>query len=271
MNEKSVEVQPFFRPLGEDPQGRERFRANPTTVGPWRPDSQHGGPPAALLARAIELLPAAQGMLLARFTMELLRPVPVAEVATTARVVRPGRRVAFAESTLYDAPAGQPIALAQAWLLPGHRDGPGSPTPPATGPDQHCSLAGARGWGGGYIDAMEWRWVSGDAYGLGPGAAWMRSPDLVEGEPITPVQRVLAGVDSASGISGCLDTSHWAFLNTELTVHLLRPPEGEWVLVDAETTLSDGSAGLATSTISDIRGVVGRSAQTLLVQQLPER
>jgi hypothetical protein len=34
--------------------GRETFDALPTTAPPWGPDSQHGGPPAALMARAIE-------------------------------------------------------------------------------------------------------------------------------------------------------------------------------------------------------------------------
>ena len=64
-----------------------------------------------------------------------------------------------------------------------------------------------------------------------------------------------------------LDPREWAFLNTELTVHVLRPPEGEWLLLDAETTLSTGSVGLATADIFDRRGLVARSNQALLVVQ----
>jgi hypothetical protein len=95
----------------------------------------------------------------------------------------------------------------------------------------------------------------------------MRPPGLVEGEPISPVQRLLACVDSASGASASLDMRTWGFLNTELTVHLLRPPVGDWVCLDAETTFGGGAVGLATSDVHDERGLVARSAQALLVQQ----
>jgi acyl-CoA thioesterase len=95
----------------------------------------------------------------------------------------------------------------------------------------------------------------------------MRTPDLVAGEPITPLQRLLACADSASGASSVPDPQEWAFLNTELTVHVLRPPEGEWVLLDAETTLSTGTAALATADIHDRRGLVARSNQALLVRR----
>jgi acyl-CoA thioesterase len=95
----------------------------------------------------------------------------------------------------------------------------------------------------------------------------MRPPDLVAGEPISPLQRLLACADSASGVSAVRDPRDWAFLNTELTVHLLRPPEGEWILLEAETTLSSGSVGLATADLHDRRGLVGRSGQALLVQR----
>ena len=32
----------------------DQFRPTVLTRGPWRPEHQHGGPPAALMARAIE-------------------------------------------------------------------------------------------------------------------------------------------------------------------------------------------------------------------------
>ena len=36
--------------------GPDRFLSQPSTAGPWGPDSQPGGPPAALLCRAVESL-----------------------------------------------------------------------------------------------------------------------------------------------------------------------------------------------------------------------
>ena len=32
---------PFYLPVGDN-----RYEAQPSTAGPWSPDSQHGGPPA---------------------------------------------------------------------------------------------------------------------------------------------------------------------------------------------------------------------------------
>ena len=85
---------------------------------------------------------------------------------------------------------------------------------------------------------MEWQWIKGAVTEPGPGVVWMRSRvDLVEGESMSPVQRLMSGVDSASGVSAALDPATWGFLNTELTVHVLRPPVGEWVCLSAETTL----------------------------------
>jgi hypothetical protein len=77
----------------------------------------------------------------------------------------------------------------------------------------------------------------------------------------------MACVDSASGVSAALDVREWAFLNTELTVHLLREPVGEWICLEAATTLGPGSVGIATSTAYDVLGPVARSAQALLVQR----
>lgn len=54
-------------------------------------------------------------------------------------------------------------------------------------------------------------------------------------------------------------------MNTELTVHVVRPPEGEWVCLKARTTIGGGAVGLAESEVYDARGLVARSAQALLV------
>jgi hypothetical protein len=71
--------------------------------------------------------------------------------------------------------------------------------------------------------------------------------------------------DSGNGISGVLDMKEWWFINPELTVHLEREPRGEWVCLDASTSIALGGAGLATSVLSDLEGPVARGAQTLYV------
>ncbi len=199
--------------------------------------------------------------------MELLGPVPVGPLVVEASVVRPGRSVEMCEATLYDEQRGRACARATAWLFPARDDGPvqdGSPLSHTPADGVHKDPPA--GWTRGYLDAMEWQWVTGAVTEPGPGVVWMRpTVPLVDGEPMSPVQRLLTSVDSASGVSAALDTAAWRFLNTELTVHLLRPPVGEWVCLDAETALGSGSVGLATSRVYDEQGLVARSAQALLV------
>ena len=92
----------------------------------------------------------------------------------------------------------------------------------------------------------------------------MRIP-LVEGEEPSPRQRVIVVADSGNGVSNVLDWGRYLFINTELTVHFVREPVGEWVLLDAQTQLAEGGAGLASSVLSDRTGPVARGAQALFV------
>src|SRR5437016_13591946 len=68
---------PFFIPDGE------RVVATESTRGAWSRHHQHGGPPAALLARAREGQ-AGGGTALARLAFDFLRPVPIASLARRA-------------------------------------------------------------------------------------------------------------------------------------------------------------------------------------------
>jgi hypothetical protein len=251
------------------PESPDRFLAQPSTAGPWGPESQHGGPPAALLTRGIEDLARDEHRVVGRFTMELLGPVPVGPLRLSAEVVRPGRSVEMCEATLYDEQRGRTCARATAWLFPATDDGPAQDdTPLPHTPEDGRHKEPPASWTGGYLDSVDWRWVRGAVTEPGPGVVWMRPlVDLVEGEPMSPVQRLMSCVDSASGVSAALDPAGWAFLNTELTVHVLRPPVGDWVCLDATTTLGSGSVGIATSRVHDARGLVARSSQALLIQK----
>ena len=249
--------------------GAGRFASMPSTAGPWGPQSQHGGPPAALLVRAVEQLDTGAERVIGRFTMELLGPVPVGAVSVEASVVRPGRNVELCEATLYEQERGRLAARAAVWRFPAGTAGPGNGGRPHTHtPGDGRRHDRPRSWSGGYLDSVDWRWIKGSVEEAGPGLVWMRpTVALVEGEEMSPVQRLMSCVDSASGVSAELDPADWAFLNTELTVHVLRPPVGEWVCLDASTTLGSGSVGVATSAVYDEQGLVARSAQALLVSR----
>ncbi|HET8602522.1 MAG TPA: thioesterase family protein [Marmoricola sp.] len=257
----------YYSLTGIGADGRETFASHGSTTGPWSSDAQHGGPPAALLGRALQRLPEAAGTVLGRFAMDILGPVPVGPLEVEARVLRPGRSVSLTEARMYDAAADRLVAVARGWHFPDRDDGP---QPEAEQlphrPEDGVPEEPPRSWHRGYLDSVEWSWIDGAVTRPGPGMVWMRPRvALVEGEEPDGLQRLLACVDSASGISAELDPDRWGFLNTELTVHLLRPPVGDWVCVDARTTLGPGSVGLAASTVHDEKGRVARTAQALLV------
>ena len=255
---------PFYLPLGDD-----RWGAAVHTTGPWDARFQHGGPPSALLARAIEQCSPREDMLVARITVDILGAIPVGELELRSRMLRPGRSVELVEAAL--SAGGREVARAQAWrvlrttqkIAPRQTPAPTTPPLPA-----ESTPSAADGWVDGYLSAVEWRFTAGAFGQPGPATAWtrLRHP-IVPGEPPSPLQRVLAVADSGNGISGELDLNNWHFINPELTVHLHREAVGEWICLEAQTAISPGGAGLATSVLSDLNGPIGVGAQSLLIAQ----
>jgi hypothetical protein len=249
---------------------RGRFCPTDWTRGPWDPLQQHAGPPTALLGRAIEGLDGGEEFTVARLSIEILRSVPLTVLTVEARIVRPGRRVQLAEATLTDDDG--PIALARAWRI--RRDdtlaeqSAGEP-PAVAGPDDSPAVAGFDPWNGpSYFSAVEWRTAAGDFIRPGPATVWMRmNGELIEGERPSPLTRVLVAADSGNGVSMELTIQTHLFINTELTVHLFREPDGEWVCLDARTRIGPESVGLASSVLYDRRGRIGAANQALLVSR----
>ena len=250
-----------------EPDGPGRYRATELTRGPWDPLSQHAGPPAALLGWTLEQCNPRENTQIVRVTVEILRPVPIATLDVSAQVLRPGRNVELIAGEL--AADGVPLLRATAWRMrtasieaEEHADIPPPPAPDGL-PD-----AAAFPWSAevGYHTAMQWRFAAGGFVAKGPAAVWMRMRHpLVAGEPITPLTRVLTAADSGNGVSATLDFGKWLFINTDLTVALHRYPAGEWVCLDAATTIQPHGIGLAESHIFDEHGPLGRGLQSLFV------
>ena len=249
------------------PAGNGTWRATAHTTGPWDERAQHGGPPSALLGRAIQRCAPRDDMIVTRFTCEILGAIPVGDLDVQARLVRPGRSVEFLEAVA--SAGGRDVARASAWRVlrtTSETVLPPSDPPPSL-PD-HIVGAPPAGWIDGYLSAVEWRPVRGHFGERGPATVWarLRYP-LVPDEETGPLERVLAVADSGNGLSGELDITQWQFINPELTVHLHREAAGEWVCLDAQTAISAGGAGLATSVLSDTQGRLGVGAQSLLISR----
>jgi hypothetical protein len=249
-----------------------RFVPTELTRGPWSPDHQHAGPPAALLARAVEAAASVVPGQPASLHYDILRPVPLQPLAVATRVVRAGRRTELLEATLTAADRpGEPLMRLTAWRLRA-ADVPlrpeEAPDPPP-GPPGSGDPAPMEWWPRdevAYHRALDWFVIEG-GWGLhGPATAWtrMRVP-LVAGEDPSPLERLLVMADAASGISAVRPFTEWLFINVDLGVHLERRPEGEWMAMAAQTHVGRQGAGLCTSVLSDGRGRVGTTTQSLLV------
>ena len=248
------------------PRADGRYQATEHTSGPWDARLQHAGPPAALIGRALERFEPRPEMMISRLTFEILHAVPVGEVEVSARIVRPGRSVELLEASL--RAGGREVVRTSAWRMLRAPEDTAAPLPYALPPLPDAEAPMPAQLESGYLKAIEWRPVRGGFLEPGPATAWTRTRvPVVEGEEPTTLQRLLAVADSGNGISGTLDMSKWWFINPELTVHIEREPRGEWICLDAATSIQAGGAGLATSILSDLDGPVGRGAQTLYVGQ----
>ena len=254
----------FYRQVADD-----RFEATPYTRGPWDAGAQHAGPPAALLGRAVELVPQRSAMRVARLTFDIIRPVPIGTLTVTARLVRTGRSVAAVEAEL--APDDGPIAMRATALLIRVAEEAAPAVPGADPPGQPDSASPVPfypvPYDVGYHTAMEYRFTAGSFVAPGPAICWMRMRvPLVEGEEPSPLARVLCAADSGNGISSVLDFRRFVFVNSDLTINLLRRPQGEWTCIDAQTLVGPQGNGLAEARIFDASGLVGRSTQSLPIR-----
>jgi hypothetical protein len=294
----------FYQPVGPD-----TYVATPATIGPWSADAQHGGPPSALAARALESHEPDPRQRLARVCVDILRPVPIGKISVRTRTVRPGRRVALVETVL--EADGQDVLHARGWRI----ERPAGQVPEVRDQDSvrdqgRSGVIPPAGDGlappifehapDGYLSMIEWRFMSGapgearssptgttdhsqgfaepavtrDENGLTAQVryVWTRPRlPLILGEEPTPMARALLVADSGSGVGAALPSSGFIFINVDLTVVLPRDPAGEWLLLEASTAIGADGTGLATTRLSDVDGSFGRAWQTLLVAPRPAR
>jgi hypothetical protein len=267
----------------------ERFVPTEQARGPWDPRALHGGAPAALITSAFERLEPGAELRIGRLGFEFLRPIPMAELTLSTSIARPGRRVQelSAELRAGDELVVRASALrvqavpreAESEAAAAREKAPGehgaktaageshaAMPPPAEGEHRRFALNDSTdaSFAG---TAMEMRWLD-DPWRPGPGRVWqrLRHPLLLGQEP-SPLARLAATADFCNGVSATLPFDRFLFINADLTVHLQRLPQGEWIGLDARTHLHEGGAALAEGVLHDERGPLGRAFQTLVVQQ----
>jgi hypothetical protein len=240
--------------------------------GPWDPAVQHGSAPAALVAWAAERIETTVPMRVARLTIDLLRPVPVAPLEIRTEILRQGRKIQLASILLIAS--GTEVVRASvlkvrelqtaldARIVTPSLDLP----PPGDSHEQPARIKSA------FLDGISMRYVKPGLWRPGPAAVWYRAGrPIVQGEEITPLMRAAITADFCNGTSAVLDQREWSFVNADLSLSLARMPLGEWILLDAETWLGPDGGGIAFARMADTTGYFGRAVQSLVIERRHDR
>ena len=243
------------------------------TQGPWNPEAQHGGPICAALAWLIESVPTLVPMQVSRFTFDLFRAAPLTPLGTVTRVVREGKRLQVVEAMLLDGDT--PVARGAAMRLretdlaevgdhpqrPQHTVTQPSGRGTTPNPDVAARI--------GFLRGIEVDRVAGTPGGGPPSTTWYRSRvPLVDGEAMSPLQRLALFSDFTSASALYLDHVSYSAINPDVTVQVLRPPVGEWICVDGSTEAGINGIGHSHANLYDTAGFVASASTSQLIDRV---
>jgi hypothetical protein len=240
--------------------------------GPWDVDACHGGPPAALLARAVER--ALPDFSLARLTVELVRPVPMAGFSIRTEIVKAGRATGATRALIVDGDGGvraiatgMHLARSPIPLFPATLDNSGLVTPRlADAEPGEFPIARISHDRPGFVRSVATRYPDGDGTGTGTTTVWMRTVAMLPDEEPSPFQRICPLADCGNAFSRHAEPDQVRFINTDLTIALHRDPSGEWMGSRVWSHWQPSGIGLADALLFDDDGPVGRALQTLLLR-----
>lgn len=238
-------------------------------AGPWDPTMQHGSPPSAMVAYLGEQIPAAAPMQVARVSVDLLRPVPVAPLTYETEVLREGRKIQLCAVRLKanGTVVVSGTVLKMRVLPPELPDDIEHPPLDVPHPDD-CPPLDVGFTRNPFVGGMSLRQVRGGFGSIGPGATWYRADrTMIEGQTTSQVMRAVIAADFSNATSAVLDFRHWTFINADLNVHFARQPVGDWILLNSEMWVGPDGVGIASSKLGDTNGYFGRAIQNLVVEK----
>lgn len=236
------------------------------THGPWDPNAQHGGAPAALIAWTVSRIPTSAPMRIARLSLELFRPVPVAPLTMETEIIREGRNIQLVELRLF----ADGKESARATILRMRENAVDTPldvrTPPQRWKHPDDSMKITNFARAGLAQSLDIRAADGRMRDKNAPPVWFKlNRPLVNGEQASPVERACITADFCNGMSGILDWNEWTFINADLSIQFARDPIGEWMMLEAQGMVGTDGRGIAYGVLSDLDGAFGRASQSLVI------
>ncbi|MDG2026581.1 MAG: thioesterase family protein [Acidimicrobiales bacterium] len=241
----------------------------PTAAGPWFPGVQHGGAVTGLIARAVEMMPSAQPMMLTRMSVDLSRKVPMGPTRVTAEILRDGKRVqSLAVSFEVD---GEIVARSTAIriridesVVPPDRVPDWPEDEPPVGPDELDNINKMVG-GPDFVDNFTMRRRE-DETEPGRAVSWVKlDVPFVLGEPTQPMTFAAAAADMIPSAGSIMDFNTHISVNPDLSMQFHRVPVGDWIGSAALVRVNPGGFGSTDAQLFDQTSSIGRSMKSLLI------
>jgi hypothetical protein len=253
----SEERPAFFTQDGETYLPQEASRS------PWNPTATNGVAVAGLLMLASEQARSPGPMIPAHVVIDILRPVPFGPTLPHTVVTRDGKKMQMVETHLMegDTPVARARVLRVRETESPHIEAPMTYPSPEEAPRRPFLEPPVR-----IAKLVETRLVAGEIDETGPATVWTRlRADVVAGLPISPVVHATMISDFGNGLSRPADPRKWTFANVDISLHMVRRPVGDWLLVDADAMLQGCSVGLTNMILADRAGPFGRAHQTVFI------
>ena len=249
-------------------------------ASPWGPVTIHGGASAGLMTSLMEEQFPTDSMQLARLTVDLFRPVPMAPLEPRSRIIRDGKRIKVLEVSLFNE--GQEICRSNALIvekqeikLPTHAQLPELPPQKIADAFAQDEVIGInainKAAGVEYPPGLHTLIPLKPIFlnlGVGRGCSWVRLPLQVrEGVENSPLVSVATLSDFSNGFAQLYLSPDQGFINADITLNLHRMPVDDWIAIDAHARAQPNGISMVETVLYDQYGPIGRVSQSNLTMK----
>ncbi|WP_245662625.1 acyl-CoA thioesterase domain-containing protein [Nocardia vermiculata] len=250
------------------------FTPNRMAASQWSAEQVVGPALCGLLARALDTEHATDGFVPVRLTVDLFKPARMRPLNVATTRVRNGRRIRLADAIVMQD--GEPAARASAVLLQPSEQPPGDiwtrgvqPVPPSLeiapvidGPDAPLWHSDS---------SADWSRMPSEHENGSRKRSWQHPVNVVNGERPSPFVLAALAAEQTSMVTNW-SSRGVGFINTDLTLALVRMPESGGIGVEADNHLSHDGIAAGTATLFDRHGSFGSAMITAVsnaARQIP--
>ena len=245
----------YFVDLGDNV-----FAPTAAAGGHWGPGLISGPAVAGIAARAVERDYGQAGFIVARFTIDLMKPARQVPTRTQTRLIREGRRVRYVECDVLQGDwivaRATAVQYLQSEAPPGQEWTPGDAFHRPAAAVGTTLLVGS--------DDAGWGVLGAEHQNTSRKRAYYRGLDVIAGEPVSPFVRAAIVAEATTNMVLNMGTEGIGYINGDLTVTLARLPRSEFIGVQGDSRFAAAGVATGTATLFDDHGPIGTAIVTAL-------